>query len=167
MNENFQDVINENENVESFEETIVSDLTQGLHSPLYSKINDITIRDIRIRDTFTRFLKEVECGDSLTVIDILNSAENYVKNGEADVNAGNLIYAYNPNKVKDNKFRAKLLKNSVANVYSLFAVRNGITIDLNAVGGTVASAESTHFLIIPPKKVEKFNKLANKNDVEL
>ena len=141
MNENIHDVINETENVESFEESVVSDLTQGLHSPLYCKINDVTIRDIRIRDAFTRFLKEVECGDSITVMDILTSAENYVKNGEADVNAGNLIFAYNPNQVTDNKFRAKLLKNTVSNVYSLFAVRNGITVDLNAIGGTVVSAE--------------------------
>jgi len=171
MQENTEETVEEtvqgNENSPSLSETIIEDLTNGLHSPLFCSINDVTIRDVRIRDAFTRFLKEVECGDSITVMDVLDASENCAKSSNVDVNAGNAIYTYNADAVQDSKLRAKLLKYSVFNLYSLFSVHNGIALELGLLGGTVASAESKHYLIIPPKKEEKIINDAKRKGVEL
>ncbi len=167
MNENIQENIQENETPLSLSETVTEDLVSGLHSSLYRPINNVTIRDIRVRDAFTRFLKEVECGDSITVMDILVAAENCAKSGEPDVNAGNWIYAYDADAAKDIKLRAKLLKNSVFNIYSLFAVNNGVTLELNSLGGTISSAESKRYLVLPPKKADKFNNDVKRKGIEL
>ncbi len=156
----------EPEEVSSLSDEISDDLSNGLHSVLYTPINDVTIRDVRIRDVFSRLIKEVEFGASFSIMDILVSAENCVKNGEPDENSGNLIYAYDTNSITDIKTSAKLMKNSVANLYSLFNIHNGITLDLDAVGGSISSAESKRYLLIPPKKENKILKYALKQAIQ-
>lgn len=171
MNDNLNEIINDTESEAVIEQTlseiVENDLSTGLHSVLYRPINDVTIRDIRIRDVFTRFLKEIECGDSITVNDILMAAEKCVCGGEPDENAGNYIYTYDANSVSDKKIANKLIKNSVGNIYSLFSIHNGLTLELGLLGGSIAAAESKRYLIVPQKKAEKFNSIAKKGSVTL
>lgn len=138
------------------------DITKGLHSMLFKPINDVTIRDLRIRDVFTGFLKQVECGEFITVNDILMSAVKCVASGEPDESAGNVIFAYDANGVKDKKNLAKLFKNSYSNVYSLFSVHNGISLDLGDFGGELSRVESKSFLVANPKKSVKLVSRARK-----
>lgn len=140
----------------TFSENIANDLQHGLHSVLYKKITNVSISDVRIKEVFTRFIKDVECGDSFTVIDILNAAESIVKGGEPNENAGNLIYTYEHTPDANKSYGAKMLKNSLPGIYSLFALRNGVAIDLDTVGSSMPAAESKRCLILPPQKAEKF-----------
>ena len=71
-----------------------NDLSYGLHSVLYKKIGVVNINELRISNAFSRFIKEVECKDTFSVIDIINCAEMVVKDKQPDENAGNHIYAY-------------------------------------------------------------------------
>ena len=167
MNDNIQETVQNVETESHNPETIDFDLSKDFHSVLYCPINDVTIRDLRVRDVFTKFLKIAECGKTITIMDILSSADTYIKNGEPDVNSGDAIYTYNAAEVKDNRFKAKLYKNTIANLYSLFAINNGITLDLDAVGGTVSSAGSKQYLIVPQNKIDKFSKTATRNNIEL
>lgn len=148
---------------ELFEE----DMTTGLHSVLFRPINNVTIRDLRIRNVFTGFLKQVECGEFITVNDILMSAVKCVASGEPNENAGNIIYAYDANANIDKKNLAKFFKNSYSNVYSLFSVHNGITLDMSSYGNELSVVESKHFLVTPPNKSAKFESRAKKIGLEL
>ncbi len=129
-------------------------ITEGIYSVLYKRINNVTINDIRIRDAFVRFVKDVECGTSLSVAEILYSSEAVLKKGEINENSGNYIFAYD-SLTTDKKLNAKLIKNSVGNVYSLFALHNGVSLDINAIGGSLKAAEAKRFAVLSPKKASK------------
>ena len=181
LHENNQDVINENDIQETqkdiendvkqedtentaqktFSENLSEDLMNGLHSVLYKNINNVTINDIRIRDAFTHFLKEVECGGSFRLIDIINASESVIKGCEPNENAGNLIYSYEHGSLGNKGIGAKLLKQSIAGIYSLFSLHNGVSLDLDAVGSSIPAAEAKRYLILQPKKVKKFLDIAH------
>ena len=97
MNANFENV------------NITEDLSSGLHSVLYKKIGSVNINEVRISNVFSRFIKDVECADSFTVIDIINCAEAVVKGKEPNENAGNLIYAYDHQEISNKSILKKLL----------------------------------------------------------
>ena len=153
--------------VRSFSENLTLDLTEGLHSVLYKKIGNLTIGDARIANVFSNFLKEVECGKSFRIIDILASAENVVKGGEPKENGGNLVYCYDYINIANKNVANKLLANSIGGLYSLIAVHNGIALDIDSVGSSVPAAESRRYLIIPPKKEAKFLEIARYNEIKL
>ncbi len=169
MNENVnEEIIADEEKPEkTASELLEEDITGGIHSMLFKPINNVTIRDLRIRDAFTGFLKEVECDAFITVNDILMSAIKCVASGEPDESAGNLIFAYDASRIKDKKIAAKFFKRSYSNVYSLFSVHNGITMDLSDFGGELANVESKHFLVSSPKKSAKFQSVAKKSGFDL
>ena len=144
----------------SFSENLANDLQNGLHSILYLNINNVTINDVRIRDVFTRFLKEVECSGSFRLIDVINAAEWLAKTNKFVENAGNLIYSYDHNLIGDKRICSKFLKYSVGGIYSLFSLHNGIVLDIDAIGSSLPAAEAKRYLILPPKKVNKFLGLA-------
>ena len=155
------------ERIPTFSENLTNDLSNGLHSVLYKRINNITIADARIADVFSRFLKEVECGKTFRIIDIISSAESVVKNKEPKENAGAEIYCYDHINIKDKNVSAKLLENSVGGIYTLFAIHNGLALDIDAIGSSVPAAEAKRYLILPPKKVAKILEIARYNQIPL
>ena len=162
-----EEVVNEVEKEKTASEMYEEKFSNGICSMLFKPINDITIRDLRIRDAFTRFLKEVECGNSITINDVLMSAVKCVASGEPDETAGNVIYSYDATHVKDKKIAVKLFKNSYSNVYSLFSVHNGISLDLSGFGGDLNGAESKNFLVASSRKASKLVANAKKVGVDL
>lgn len=177
MNENLNiqneaNLNNENKSEEqaapmSFSENLTNDLSAGLHSTLYKRIGSVNINDLRISEVFSRFIKDVECGDCFRVIDIINCAEAVIKGKEPDVNAGNLIYAYDHNFIPNKGLSQKLLKNSFGGLYSLVSINNGIAIDIDAVGKSIPSAETKRFVVANPKKANKLFELAKRNNLNL
>ena len=146
---------------------IADDLSFGLHSVLYKKIGSVNINEIRISNVFSRFIKEVECSDSFTVMDIINSAEAVIKDRELDVNAGNLIFAYDHRGIANKSLAKKLFKNSCCGIYSLFSLHNGMTVDFNAIGNSLPAAETKRFLVAKPKKAQKLYEQAKKNSINI
>lgn len=144
-------------------ENLTNDLYYGLHSVLFKRISNITINDKRLADAFSKFVKDVECGKSLSIIEILNAAEAVVKNKEPNENAGNHIYCYDHINIHDKSVSDMLLKNSVGGIYSLLAIRNGLYLDLDAIGGSIPAAEAKRYLIIPAKKANRFINIASRN----
>lgn len=152
---------------ETIAEVIADDLFNGMHSLLFKRINNLSIRDARIQQAFSRFIKDVECGDSFSLAEILYSSEAVLKKGEPDVNAGNHIYCFDDYRTNNKRLTSKLLKYSVAGIYSLFALNNGVAVDIAAAGGSLAAAETKRFLVISSKKAEKFNNEARANGINL
>ncbi len=153
------------ERISTFSENLTNDLSNGLHSVLYKKIGNMTITDSRIAEVFSAFLKEVECGKTFRIIDILNTAEAVVKNGEPKENAGNQIYCYDHINIANKSVSSKLLANSVGGIYTLFSIHNGLALDIDSIGSSVPAAEAKRYLILPPKKVEKFLEIARHNEI--
>ncbi len=139
----------------SLSETIAKDLSVGAHSLLFKRINSITITEPKIKEAFSRFIKDVECGKSFSISDIICSSESLLKKGEPDENAGNIIFCFDHYITSNKRFSAKLLKNSVSGIYPLFALHNGIAIDIGVCGGNLAAAETKRFLIAPEFKAKK------------
>ncbi len=141
-------------------------ITDGFQSVLYKRINRVTINDVRIRDAFQRFIKDVECGKSFSIAEILFSSEAILKKKSLDETSGNLIYAYD-GLSSDKKLNEKLLNNSVSNVYSLFALHNGVSLDISVLGDSIVPAEAKRYLVASPKKAEKLYEKAKENGIEL
>ena len=143
MNTNFENI------------NITEDLSFGLHSVLYKKINAVNINEARISNVFSRFIREVECSDSFTIMDVFNAAEAVVKGKEPDGNAGNLIFAYDHQEIKNKGILKKLLKHSYSGLYSLLSLNNGLTVDFDSVGNSLSAAETKRFLVAKPSKAQK------------
>ena len=135
MNTNFENI------------NITEDLSFGLHSVLYKKINAVNINEARISNVFSRFIKEVECSDSFTIMDVFNAAEAVVKGKEPDANAGNLIFAYDHQEIKNKGILKKLLKHSYSGLYSLLSLNNGLTVDFDSVGNSLSAAQRDSLLL--------------------
>lgn len=174
MNENIEnteivqqpsEIADNNERIFTFSENLTNDLSNGLHSVLYKKIGNMTIADPRIAKVFSGFLKEVECGKTFRIIDILNTAEAVVKNTEPKENAGSQIYCYDHINIPDKSVSSKLLANSVGGIYTLFSIHNGLALDIDSIGSSVPAAEAKRYLILPPKKVAKFLEIARYNKI--
>ena len=146
---------------------IADDLSFGLHSILYKKIGSVNINDLRISGAFSRFIKDVECSDTFTVIDVINCAEAVIKNKEPNENAGNVIFAYDHKNIANKGLAKKLLRNSYGGLYSLFSLNNGITVDIEAVGQSLAAAETKRFLVVKPQKAQKLYDKAKKNSINI
>ena len=155
MNANFENV------------NITEDLSSGLHSVLYKKIGSVNVNEVRISNVFSRFIKDVECADSFTVIDIINCAEAVVKGKEPNENAGNLIYAYDHQEIANKSILKKLLNNSYGGLYSLLSLHNGTTIDLQAIGNSLSAAETKRFLVAKPSKAQKLSQKAKANSLNI
>lgn len=160
--------INENElKHATFEESITDDVYSGLHSVLFRRINNVSITNPCIKDAFASFVKDVECGKTFSVAELLYSSEALLKKGEINENAGNLIYCYDHSKFFVGRAATKMLKNSVSGIYALMAIHNGVAIEISAAGGSLAAAETKRFVIIPPKKEDAFVKEALRNGIQL
>ncbi len=151
----------------SFQEQLNNELTTGMYSALYRKINrNIVIEDKRIYDAFAKFSKLFEMGDSFSPIDLLNCAEIIVNGGEPDSNPTNSIYVYNYSKELPKRMGEKLLRNSYSGIYSLFSINSGVSIDLDAIGGKLAAGETKRFLVMPKKKCQSMIDKCKKYGVE-
>ena len=183
---NADEVINENivpdaegtESIETTEEAKVEevkeivfdlkdDLSQGFHSVLYKRINSVNIRDARMQNAFSLFLKSAECGKTISVGEIIYSVEAILKGGEPDENADNLIYCIDYIPLIKHPSFPKLFKNSVAGIYSLFNIHNGMSIDLDAIGGSVSAAETKRFIVLKPKQANKIINLCTQNGIKI
>jgi hypothetical protein len=143
------------------------ELTSGFRSALFRKINNVSIDEIRLQNSFKRFLRDVECGNSFTVLDIIKAAEWVVKGREPDVNAGNEIYSYDALNIANKRLESKLLKHSVGGIYILFSLNNGVAINVKAIGESVAAGETKRFLIVSPSKAAKYISKCESNNVKL
>ena len=150
-----QEACDETKEALTLSETIAKDLSEGVHSLLFKRINNITISAPKIKEAFSKFVKEVECGNSLSIAEIITSTEALLKKGELDENAGNVIFCFDDYITSNKKFSSKLLKNSVLGFYPLLSIRNGIALDIGACGGSLASAETKRYLIAPESKAGK------------
>jgi hypothetical protein len=165
MNENINtNEINDENN--GFSVAICEDLTRGLHSVLYKRIGNVTINDVRLQNAFKTFTKLVECGESFSVAEMLMAAEKLITGGNPDINAGNCIYVIEDFKKANKRLFKKILASSVENIYMLFALKNGISIDLDLIGGSLIAGETKRFLVVDSKKYKKLNKLFQKNNIK-
>lgn len=167
INENVS--INENENIiedNGFSTALYDDITKGLHSVLFKRIGNVSINDVRMQDAFRKFTNDVELGESFSIAEMLISAEKLVVGGEPDVNAGNGIYYIDNFGDVNKRLLKKLLRNSVEGIYMLFALRNGISLDIDLVGGSIYSAETKRFLVVSPDKFRKLSSAMKKQKVE-
>ena len=127
-----------NENINENQTLLDIDIINVLFQP----IKEVNITDSRIRDAFKHFVSNVEIDGTISIGDIIFSAGDIVRRHALDENAGNLIFCYD--KKTDNK---KLLKNTVNGIYRLLNISNGISLDLDAVGGSIKAAnQKTVFL---------------------
>lgn len=144
-----------------------TDLSQGLHSVLFKRINSVNIRDLRMQNAFSLFLKSAECGKTISIGEIIYSVEAVLKGGEPDENADNLIYCIDYIPLIKHPSFPKLFKNSVAGIYSLFNIHNGMSIDLDAIGGSISAAETKRFIVLKPKQANKIISLCTQNGIKI
>lgn len=167
-----EEVIEETQDVEVEEvKEIVfdlkDDLSQGLHSVLFKRINSVNIRDARMQNAFSQFLNSAECGKTISVGEIIYSVEAILKGGEPDENADNMIYCIDYIPLIKHPSFPKLFKNSVAGIYSLFNIHNGMTINLDAIGGSISAAETKRFIVLKPKQADKIINLCTQNGIKV
>ncbi len=129
---------------------------------LFKRIKEISITDSRIRDAFKLFVSSVEANGSISVADVIFSANDVLRKKSLDESAGNAILCFD-----ENTNSKKILKNTVNGFYSLLKLSNGVSLDIDAIGDKFSSAELKKYLIIPSKKVDKFIKIANKEGIKL
>ena len=136
-----------------FSEHIKQDLTEGLHSILFKPISGVTVNESRIGDSFREFISSAEQAASFTVGDIIFGAETVIKGGDPFPADGSGIWCIErPGK---GRYSQKLLKKSVGGVYALLGLRNGLCLDIDAMGGSLPSAEIKRFAILPDRKGAK------------
>ncbi len=129
---------------------------------LFKPIKEVNITDSRIRDAFKLFVSNVEIDGAISVGDIIFSAGDILRKRNLDENAGNMVFCYD--RKTDNK---KLLKNTVNGLFRLLNISNGISLDIEAVGGNIKSAYFKNYLIIPEAKTNKFKKIAEREGIQL
>ncbi len=156
-----------NEKSDNSDQIFMNLLTQGVYSILYKRISSVRIRDIRILAAFNHFIKNVDCGKSFSLAEILRITDCLLFSGKINENVGNKIFMYDPKNVKDNKVSDKLLKNSIGNIFFLLSLNNGIIFSTEVFSEKLEILETNRYLIVPPKKVEKFTKLCGENGIEL
>ena len=145
---------------------LCDDLTNGLHSVLYKRINNVEINDVRIQNAFMNFTKNVECGASFSIAEMLLAAEQLNTGCKIDINAGNGIYIIEDFNNANKKVLKTLLSLSVEGIYLLFALRNGIAFDIDLIGGSMMSGETKRFLVASPKKIKKLEASFKNNNVK-
>lgn len=131
-------------------------------SKIFVPVSAIDVFDERIRVALSSFVSNVETNGSVSAADILFSAGDLAGKCRLNETAGNLIFCYDKPSV--NK---KIIKNTAVGLYRLLCIHNGISLDLDAVGGSVTSAELKNYLIVPPNKAEKFTAMAEKAGIAL
>lgn len=138
-----------------FAELFENDLVNGLHSVLYKRIRNLTITDIRLKEAFSRFLNEIDCGESISVAEIIYSAEALLFRKLPNDHCENRIYVYDQSAGFASKAASKLLENSVPGFYALPYLHNGFALDLSAFGGDIQNLETKRFIIASDKKMRK------------
>ncbi len=172
MNENLNENVVEQENTvnvdndeNGFSKALFEDITNGLHSVLFKRINNVTINDIRIQTAFRDFTKLVECGESFSIADMISAAEHYVSGKQPDTNAGNGIYIIDNFKTLKKRIWKKVVSYSVEGIYMLIALNNGVSVDIDLIGGSLVSGEAKRFLIVSQNNYKKLKKVFDKNNV--
>lgn len=148
-------------------QNFIDSLTDGLYSILYKRISSVVIKDIRILAAFNHFIKHVECSKSFSLAEILRTTENLFLGTRINENAGNKIFMYDSKRVKDKKISEKLMKISISNLFSLFALNNGIIFSANIISEKPENLQLKRFIIATPKKAIKLNKLCEENGIDL
>lgn len=136
-----------------FSEHINKDLGEGLHSVLFKPISGITVNDSAIGEAFREFISSAEQAESFTVGDMIFGAETVIKGCEPEAADGNAVWCID--KTGSGRCAKKLLKNSVGGIYALFGLRNGLCLDIDAMGGSLPSAEIKRFAVMPLSKGAK------------
>ena len=152
-----------NENASNNTVTMLKDIIiQKNLSKIFVPVSAIDVSDDRIKNALGLFVSNVETNGSVSVADILFSAGDLVGKSSLNEAAGNLIFAYD--KPALNK---KIIKNTAVGLYRLLRIHNGISLDLDAVGGNLISAELKNYLIIPQNKIKKYSAIAEKEGIQL
>lgn len=147
----------------SLEMRIREELLGGSRSKLFKLISGVTIDCNVIKDSFCRFVEDIEIGDSFSVADILFGAEACLKQGAPDAKAGDGIYVFD-SVVPNDKPSKKLLQSSVCGIYDLLCVGNGMLFDITDFGAGILSAQTKRFAVLSEKKAEKiFKKMSKQN----
>ena len=131
-------------------------------SVIFKNIREINISDLRIRDAFKQFVSNVETNGFVSISDIICSAHSLLRKQNTNYNIGDTIFCFDG--ITNEKM---ILKNSIVGLFKLFALETGVSLDINAIGGSISAAELQSYLIVPAKKEEKFTKLAEKNGIKL
>ena len=122
-----------------FSEHIAKDLTEGLHSILFKPISGVTVNDNLIGEAFREFISSAEQADTFTVGDLIFGAETVIKGGDPAPADGSSVWCLD--KLGKGRYSKKLLRYSVGGVYALLGLRNGVCLDIDAMGGSLPSAE--------------------------
>lgn len=139
----------------TFAELFENDLVNGLHSVLYKRIRNINITDVRLKEAFSRFLKSIDCGESISIAEIIYSAEALLYRKLPDDHCTNRIYVFDQTVGFAPNTAAKLFANSVNGFYALPNLHNGFALDLSAFGGDIQALETKRFLVAGDKKMAK------------
>lgn len=156
MNENTNVNIEENENSFSNKADFSDTIVNGVVAKLFQRIGTVNISDKRISDAFARYVKDVKCDKTISPSEIIASSEGVIKRYLPVGNAEDAIYCF------DNApALSKLMKYSVQGLYSLLSLRNGMTLDIDGMGGSLDAASLKRFLVLPEKKCKRlFAKLS-------
>ena len=136
-----------------FSEHIAKDLTEGLHSILFKPISGVTVNDNLIGEAFREFISSAEQADTFTVGDLIFGAETVIKGGDPAPADGSSVWCLD--KLGKGRYSKKLLRYSVGGVYALLGLRNGVCLDIDAMGGSLPSAEIKRFAVMPRHKGER------------
>lgn len=165
MNENIH-AIDEQESAPA-ECRFAADIETIFSTALYKRISNVTIEEPTIRDAFSRFVSDVECGKTFSVIDMLGSAEAVVKGKSIKINAGAAVYSFDGDSLGDNRFSKFLLNNSTSSFFDLLSVQNGIAFDISCFNDSLVLAQTVRYLTVLPEKEQSVLKKAEKNGVKL
>lgn len=165
MNENINAV--EEQEQAPAESRFVADTEAIFSTALYRRITNVTIEEPTIREAFSKFVSDVECGKSFSVIDILGSAEAVVKGKSIKINAGAVVYSFDGDGLGDDRFSKYLLNNSTSSFFDLLSVHNGLSFDISCFNDSLVIAQTARYLTVLPEKVQRILKKAEKNGVKL
>ncbi|MBQ9848904.1 MAG: hypothetical protein IJO64_07600 [Clostridia bacterium] len=146
----------------TFSELFDNELVNGLHSVLYKRINNVSISDVRLKEAFSRFLSAVDCGETISVAEIIYTAEAVLNGKMPDDHCENRIYAFDLPSGASVRGLSKLMANSVSGFYALPNLHNGFALDLSAFGGDIKGLEAKRFIVASEKNMRKLVTEASK-----
>lgn len=145
---------------EEFGINLIEELKNGKKSLLFKKISSVSINNQYIQRAFTEFIDRVDCDGVFTVADVLFRAESVVSGTDPEPLFDYDIIMYDPAIMA--LVPKKLRKNTFNGIYDLLSCRNGVLLDVSAIGGSIAAAEAKRFAVLAPKKTDAMIAVCNR-----
>ena len=134
--------------------SLLYDITNGIYKNIYTRITSVNFRNETIKNAFVDFASNIQIGEGFAVGDIMFGGESVLKKNTPKTNPGEMIYAFDG--ISDYLIsRKKVLKNSFNNIFELIGCHNGVMLDIDALGGSINSAQAKRFIVLPEKRRRK------------